>query len=72
MASWTWAAASRRGTGHQAAGERRQDAFRTVSAGGGDLFVAVACDGAGSATHGGEGASIAAWTLAEAARGWLT
>lgn len=73
MSDWKWVAASRRGTAHRDVGERRLDAFRTAVVGdGGDFFVAVACDGAGSASHGREGASIAVWTLAEAARWWLT
>lgn len=72
MAKWTWAAASRRGSAHTDRGDRRQDALRIVApAGGHDILVLTACDGAGSACHGGEGASLAAWTMTECARTWL-
>ncbi|MEO9132310.1 MAG: PP2C family serine/threonine-protein phosphatase [Sphingomonas sp.] len=72
MAIWTWAAASRRGSAHAERGDRRQDAFRIVApASTHDFLVLVACDGAGSASHGGEGASLTAWTLTECARTWL-
>lgn len=66
--SWTWAAASRRGTSHARAGERRQDAFLVRAAGG--SLVAVACDGAGSSSHGGAGAAVVARTVAAAAQRW--
>ena len=73
MATWSWAAASRRGSAHAERGERRQDAFRTAApAGEHGILTVVACDGAGSASHGGEGASLAAWALTEAARNWLS
>ena len=65
---WRWAAASRCGTAHAANGERRQDAFRVVGGGDGGAFCAVVCDGAGSAPHGGEGASLAARSLTCSAR----
>lgn len=72
MTRWTWAAASRRGTAHERCGETRQDAFRIAGpADDGDFFAAVVCDGAGSASHGGSGAAIAAWTLTSCARTWL-
>lgn len=73
MPAWTWAAASRRGTAHAAAGERRQDAMRVVAPrGSGGFIVAVACDGAGSAIRGGKGAALAARTFAVGARLSLT
>lgn len=71
MAQWTWAAASRRGSSHVAAGERRQDSFGVLAPDCDAHLVAVAADGAGSASHGGEGASIAVWTLKNAAASWF-
>lgn len=49
-----------RGTSHHKSGLRLQDAIRCFSAADGDYLVAVICDGAGSASHGGEGASLSA------------
>ena len=73
MTKWSWAAASCRGTAHERCGEPRQDAFRIAApAGDRDFLAVVACDGAGSASHGGAGAAIAAWTLASCARTWLS
>jgi hypothetical protein len=70
VASWTWAAASRRGTSHEKAGTRLQDAQACFSARFGDqtCFFAVVCDGAGSAEFGGQGASLVCRTLRTAAR----
>lgn len=70
MPDWTWAAASRRGSSHADLGERRQDAFRVAAPLGNGIISIAACDGAGSASHGGEGASLVAWTLIECARHW--
>lgn len=86
MTGWTWAAARRRGTSHIQLGTRCQDAFKCGVTTTGTL-VAVVCDGAGSASFGGEGASVVARSvfhsalrLAEAGsdtsdddvfRGWL-
>lgn len=64
---WTWAAASVRGTSHERTGTPRQDAFRCVAAQDGAMLVAIACDGAGSASHGRQGAAIAARHLSHAA-----
>lgn len=73
MTKWAWAAASCRGTSHERCGEPRQDAFRIAGpADGRDFLAVVTCDGAGSASHGGAGARIAAWTLASCARTWLS
>lgn len=55
---WSYIAASVKGTSHERTGQRLQDAHRCFAAD--DFLVAVACDGAGSASHGGEGASLAA------------
>ena len=70
MAGWTWVAASRRGTSHAQNGERRQDAYRVVSAEPG-ILVAVACDGAGSAAYGRYGAALAARVLSTHAERWI-
>lgn len=67
---WKWAAASQRGTAHVQTGERRQDAFRVLAADAGFL-VAVACDGAGSACHGGLGAATAARLVSSRAKAWI-
>lgn len=72
MTGWTWAAASCRGTSHERGGERRQDAFRVIAPGDHGFITMIACDGAGSATHGGVGARITAWTLGSCARSWLS
>lgn len=72
MTRWTWAAASSRGTAHERCGEPRQDAFRIAGpSDDGDFLAVIVCDGAGSASYGGAGARIAAWTLASCARTWL-
>jgi Protein phosphatase 2C len=59
MPAWTWAAASCAGTSHVKANTRRQDSFRCLAAGSGaEIIVAVVSDGAGTASHGGEGAAL--------------
>lgn len=70
MTGWTWIAASRRGSAHAQAGERRQDACRVLTAAPGFL-IAVACDGAGSAVFGGYGAALAARMLTNRAADWI-
>jgi hypothetical protein len=71
MASWTWAAASRRGTSHERTGTNRQDAFRVIVGNDRRTLIAVTCDGAGSVSHGGEGANIAARTFSNCAKAAL-
>jgi len=69
MPDWTWAAASRRGTAHEANGEGRQDAYRVLAVG--RFVIAIACDGAGSTRHGRLGAVIAARMLSMRAAEWV-
>jgi len=66
---WKWAAASRRGTSHEKLNTKKQDAFRCVSAGVDRRYlVALACDGAGSASHGGVGAMLTCRTISQSAK----
>jgi len=65
--AWAWAAASCRGTSHVKSGTQKQDAFTCFVAPGGFL-VSLVSDGAGSASHGGEGASLVCRTFATALR----
>lgn len=67
---WRWAAASRIGTSHLRAGTRKQDAF-TVKVLAHDALCIVVADGAGSASHGGEGASVVCRLLSGAVRDWV-
>ena len=63
---WRWAAASEIGTSHLRLGTRKQDAMACFSAGEGrEALYAIVCDGAGSAEHGGQGASVICRTLSE-------
>lgn len=66
---WRWIAASVTGEGHLNRGERRQDAF-AVRAIGADMIVAVVSDGAGSASHGRQGAWMTCRALCNAAQAW--
>lgn len=68
MSEWRWAGASRRGVSHVKAGTRKQDAYSSFLSGGGSTLVTIVSDGAGSATHGGEGASLICRTMATALR----
>lgn len=66
---WTWAATSCRGVSHQRADIRLQDAFKcVVGKGTSEPIVIVVSDGAGTATFGGEGASLICRTIARCAR----
>lgn len=70
MSGWKWVAASVRGTAHAGDGVRRQDAARVLTTDAGFLIV-VACDGAGSTSHGGLGAALAARALSSRASRWI-
>lgn len=60
MAQWNWVSAACRGTSHERSGVRLQDAHSCFVPKGArsDIFVAIVSDGAGSATFGGQGASL--------------
>lgn len=62
MPAWNWARASCRGVSHVKQGTRRQDALSCLSATPSTL-IAVVADGAGSTSHGGEGASVTVRTI---------
>ncbi|HEY9681020.1 MAG TPA: PP2C family serine/threonine-protein phosphatase [Oculatellaceae cyanobacterium] len=69
MNSWTWAAASCRGTSHIKRNVRRQDAYScSYGTTDGQTLIAIVSDGAGSAVMGGEGASLICRTLMTRAR----
>ena len=66
---WKWAAASRRGSSHEKANARLQDAFSCFACGpNSEFFVAVVSDGAGSAQFGGQGANLICRTVGSRAR----
>lgn len=68
--NWTWAAAACAGTSHLKSNLRLQDAFvcGNVFTDKGNTFYGVISDGAGSASHGGEGASIVCRTISSQIR----
>jgi hypothetical protein len=68
---WTWAAAAVRGTSHERTGIPRQDAFRCLAANDGANLIAIVCDGAGSASHGGQGATLASRRLSQSLVAYL-
>jgi len=66
---WKWAAASRRGSSHEKANIRLQDAFSCfVSGPDSSYFIAIVSDGAGSAKLGGQGANLICRTVSTLAR----
>lgn len=68
--AWTWIAASERGTAHARCSELRQDAFRVVTRRN-RWLIATVCDGAGSASHGRQGALLAARVLSSMAASFV-
>jgi serine/threonine protein phosphatase PrpC len=66
---WRWAAASEIGTSHLRLGTRKQDAIASFQSDDRNrVLCAIVCDGAGSAEHGGEGASVICRTMTNALR----
>ncbi|MGV7092612.1 PP2C family serine/threonine-protein phosphatase [Siccibacter turicensis] len=71
---WCYASASAIGSSHLRSGTRLQDArrcFVTDDVDGAPWFVAIVSDGAGSASFGGQGASLVCHTLGQLARSYL-
>lgn len=70
---WAWAAASCIGTSHIKSATRLQDAYYCASlqTKSSEFLVVVVSDGAGSASYGGEGASIVCRSLSKGIRRYL-
>jgi hypothetical protein len=72
-AGWTWAVACRRGVSHEKSDVRLQDAFKCfIASTDSKPLVVVVSDGAGTATFGGEGASLICRTLAVCSRKYFS
>lgn len=71
---WRWIAASHIGTSHIRSGVRLQDAIKcfSVQTKKKGIFFGVVSDGAGSASYGGQGASIVCRKLSQAAKKHLS
>jgi hypothetical protein len=62
--SWAWITAQSLGTSHYRGGDRCQDALRCTATCDNSVLVATICDGAGTASFGGQGAMLVCrnWT----------
>jgi hypothetical protein len=66
---WSWAAAAYPGVSHLRSNLPLQDAYKCFSVGDrAQTIVAIVSDGAGSASHGGQGASLVCRSFAQKAR----